>query len=267
MKGVKALLFDVFGTAVDWRTTVTRSLHTHCNRTMYLADECSMTSTTRAKADAMTEPDWGDFAHQWRAMYYRFTREVAAASEEGKEVYKTIDEFQLESLKELLERWDLKGLWKESTIFEISRVWHRLDPWPDSVEGIRALNAAGLQTCTLSNGNVELLTDMAEHAKLEWTHILSAEMFQSYKPNPRVYLGAAEKLGLQPEECAMVAAHLSDLDAARKLGLRTVYVERRQEESWEPEAAQTAREWVDVWVPLDADGFSSVAQELASSRD
>lgn len=199
-------------------------------------------------------------------MYYKFTRDVAAASDEGKEVYKTIDEFQLESLKEMLEVWGLRGLWKESTIFEISRVWHRLDPWVDSVEGIRALNAAGLQTCTLSNGNVELLTDMAEHSKLEWTHVFSAEMFRSYKPNPKVYLGAAEKLGLRPEECAMVAAHLGDLDAARRLGLRTVYVERRQEEGWEAEAAQAAKWWVDVWVTLEEDGFLSVAQRLAGDR-
>lgn len=224
----------------------------------------------------MQYDDWARFAEEWRQMYYQFTREVAAAAGEGDNeaadddqggtVYKTIDDFQLESLGERLEEWGLTGLWNKTAVEEISKVWHRLDPWPDSVEGLAALNATGLQTCTLSNGNVELLTDMAKHANLPWTHVFSAEMFKSYKPNPKVYLGAAKKVGLKPEECAMVACHLGDLDAARRLGLSTVYVQRPNEEAWEEQDVERAREWVDLWVGKGEEGFISAAKRLNDKK-
>lgn len=262
LPAVKALLFDVFGTVVDWRSTVTNTLHARCQKTMYLADECSVPISVREKADSMTLEDWGRFAEQWRQAYCQYTREIAAAVEAGKGVGKGMDEFFLDSLKGLLEGWGLKGLWDEGTVLGISRVWRRLDPWEDSVEGIRKLNAASFRTCTLSNGSVELLSDMAEYAGLDWSHVFSAELFGSYKPAPAVYLGAAERLGLKPEQCAMVATHLGDLEAARKCGLRTVYVRRKQEEAWPEGKVKEARAWVDVWVEENGGGFLEVERKM-----
>jgi len=105
---------------------------------------------------------------------------------------------------------------------------------------------------------------MADYADLEWTHVLSSEMFKSYKPDPKVYLGAAERLGLQPRQCAMVAAHMGDLEAARGCGFRTVYVERLREEGWDGERIAAVRRegWVDVWVEEGEDGFLAVVKRM-----
>ena len=111
----------------------------------------------------------------------------------------------------------------------------------------------------MSNGNLSLLEDMAAHAKMEFTHLFSAEMFKSYKPSPKVYLGAAEKMGLKPAECCMVAAHLGDLKAAKSNGFRTVYVERPQEER-DPELGD--EDFVDVWVKEGEEGFLTAAERL-----
>jgi len=150
------------------------------------------------------------------------------------------------------------SLWDEHQIREISLVWHRLDPWPDTCRGIQELNRL-FYTCTLSNGNLSLLNDMVAYAKMEFTHVFSAEMFQSYKPSPKVYLGAAEKMGLQPEECCMVAAHLGDLKAAKSNGFRTLYVERPLEER-DPNLEDEG--FVDVWISGDEDGFVTAAEKL-----
>lgn len=134
----------------------------------------------------------------------------------------------------------------------MSLIWHFLTPWPDSSPGLSLLSQKYI-TATLSNGSVKLLSDLAETGKLAYTHILSAEMWSAYKPNPVVYHGAAEKLGLKAEECALIAAHLGDLWAARKCGFRTIYVDRLREEGWDEERKEKAREWVDLW--LDGRGL------------
>lgn len=122
----------------------------------------------------------------------------------------------------------------------------------------------GIQTATLTNGNLTLIDDMANNGNMPFQHILSAEMFNSYKPNPAVYLGAAEKLGLKPEECGMVAAHLGDLEAAQKCGFCTVYVERPMEER---EGHLREKDGlVDVWVGMQEDGFVEAARRLAGDK-
>jgi len=262
MNKVKALFFDVFGTTVDWRSTVTKGLHARAQAALAARSDSTSSSQARSVASSMSEQDWGSFAQAWRTSYYEFTRRVAA--QPGVAPYKTIDEHHLDSLVELLRARRLTGLWSDAEVHDLSLIWHRLDPWPDTVAGIRALNAVGFQTSTLSNGNVKLLTDMAEYARLDWTHVLSAEMFSSYKPDPKVYLGAAERLGLKPEECGMVAAHMGDLDAARGCGFRTVYIERSREETWDAEKIARVRQegWVDVWVEETEDGFLTAEERL-----
>lgn len=254
---VKALIFDVFGTAVDWRSTVTEALQKQYQKTGVVGKDIDGST----KRD-MSREDWASFADEWRQSYYDFTKDALAAIVRGETVNKNVDEHLLDALKELLEKWGLHGLWDEESIRKVHRVWHYLDPWPDTVKGILTLNADGYQTCTLSNGNTELLTDMATHAKLEWTHIFSADLFKSFKPSPTMYLSAAKTLKLEPKECAMVAAHLGDLEAARKLGLRTVYVERSQEEQWPADRAAKAKDWVDIWIGEEEPGFLLLAQKL-----
>jgi len=151
---------------------------------------------------------------------------------------------------------------------QLAHVWHYLAAWPDSSAGLALLNRK-FQTCPLSNGNTSLLSDMAAFAGLPWTRIFSAEDFKAYKPNPLVYNGAAKKLGLQTGECAMVAAHLGDLKAAKGCGYQTVYVERSQEEGYSEEKIREAREegWVDMWVALEEGeegkrGFIEVARRF-----
>lgn len=209
-------------------------------------------------------------AQQWRNGYLAFTRDIAA---DPSKTYKTVDQHHLESLRNILTERGLTfprdgsvsdqivhdgSLWNEEQIRDLSTIWHRLDPWPDTCRGIRELNRL-FWTCTLSNGNLSLLQDMVAYAGMEFTHVFSAEMFQSYKPNPRVYLGAAEKMGLKPEECCLVAAHLDDLKAAKANGFGAIYVERPLEER-HPELASEG--FVDLWINANEEGFVAVAKKL-----
>jgi 2-haloacid dehalogenase len=123
-----------------------------------------------------------------------------------------------------------------------------------------------IDTCTLSNGNLSLLGDLRTFTSIPFTHLFSAELFGTYKPAPRVYLGAAEKLNLPPNECVMVAAHLADLRAAKENGLQTIYVERAGEEDWDKEEIETAKQagWVDLWISTKdgSKGFITIAEKL-----
>lgn len=259
----RALLFDVFGTCVDWRTTVTHALASASLASLRDAEK-DMTGAARSQARRMNFDDWEAFAQEWRNTYYVFTRSVAADPELR---WKTVDDHHLESLQELLAEKDflpgddLRGLWTDEQIREMSLIWHKLDPWSDTVAGLKALNSK-FTTCTLSNGNISLLEDMQKHSGMEFTHTFSSELFGSYKPNPAIYLGAAKKLGLEPGQCVMVAAHLGDLEAAKKCGFQTVYVQREQEETHKMEREAKEKGFVDLWVNLPEDGFVTVAKEL-----
>ncbi|MCJ1477864.1 hypothetical protein MMC13_006537 [Lambiella insularis] len=251
---------DVFGTVVDWRLTVTESLKIRASAALSSPTN-SLPSATRLRA---SNCDWPAFAQRWRDAYMHFTR-----SHQPGENFKSIDDHHLESLVTLLAEYRLQELWTADEVAEISRIWHFLLPWPDSSRGLEMLNEMGIQTCTLSNGNVSLLTDMAAFAHLPWTRILSSEHFGMYKPAPEVYRGAVQKLGLEPGDCAMVAAHLADLKAASGCGLKTIYVERKQEEAWSQSEVLDAKSegWVSLWVGLeDGDdekgGFLEVARRL-----
>ncbi|KAL1643426.1 hypothetical protein SLS61_009261 [Didymella pomorum] len=212
--------------------------------------------------DTMTLERWGEFAQQWRNGYKKFTKQLAS---DASVPWKSVDEHHFESLKQLLEDWKLSDLWDEGQLRAISLIWHRLDPWTDSALGMSMLNRL-FYTCTLSNGNLSLLGDLRTHSGIPFTHLFSAELFGTYKPSPRVYLGAAEKLQLPPEYCVMVAAHLNDLQAAKQNGLKTVYVERPGEEDWGQAEVEKARQegWVDLWISAGdgSRGFITVAEKF-----
>ena len=197
----KALAFDVFGTVVDWRGSIT--------------GELEMFGETHGVAE-----DWATFADDWRAGYAPAMDRVRR----GELPWLKIDALHRIILDDLLDRAGLDGV-PDSAVAELNRAWHRLDPWPDTVEGLTRLKKAFVIT-TLSNGNVSLLTNMAKRAGLPWDCVISAELFGHYKPDPEAYLGCADLLDVAPSELMLVAAHPSDLRAAREAGLMTGYVAR-----------------------------------------
>jgi len=201
---LKALTFDVFGTVVDWRSSIARQGAT-------------------LNAQYGWEVDWTALADDWRGRY----QPSMSAVRDGKRPWTILDILHRESLVELAPAHGLHGL-DDSQINEINHMWHRLDPWPDAVEGLARLKKQYV-IATLSNGNVALLVNMAKRAGLPWDAILGAEVARCYKPMPEAYLTTVRMLDLSPSECMMVAAHNSDLAAARALGFRTAFVCRPRE--------------------------------------
>ncbi len=201
---VKALAFDVFGTVVDWRTGIIEEGR----------------SLGRRKA---IEADWTAFADAWRGRYQPSMSRVR----NGEVPWTNLDSLHRASLDGLLEEFGI-GQLDEQKKDELNRAWHRLQPWPDSVEGLTRLKRKYI-LATLSNGNVALLVGMARNAGLPWDAILGAEVARHYKPQPKAYLATAQLLGLAPHECMMVAAHNGDLVAAGALGFRTAFVGRPTE--------------------------------------
>ena len=200
----KALLFDVFGTVVDWRGSII------------------------AEGEAFGRPrgldvDWAAFADGWRAKYQPAMQRVR----DGQTGWVKLDDLHRQNLDELLEEMAITGLTRDE-IDHWNRVWHRLNAWPDTIEGLTRLKTKFI-LATLSNGNVALIVNMAKHANLPWDAVLGAEVAGHYKPQPEAYLKTAQILGLDPEECLMVAAHNSDLVAAGACGLGTAFVARPRE--------------------------------------
>jgi len=196
-----ALLFDIFGTVVDWRSSIIREGQLLQQRL------------------ALPAQDWASFADDWRAGYQPAMQQVRS----GALPWTNIDGLHRRILDGLLAARSL--LLADADAAQFNRVWHRLLPWPDSVAGLYRLKQTHT-IASLSNGNMALLVNMARHAGLPWDAVLSAELFNHYKPDPEVYLGAVRLLGLQPAEVMMVAAHPSDLRAAAECGLATAYVPR-----------------------------------------
>ena len=163
----------------------------------------------------------------------------------------------------LLKQHGLGKLYNEEEIEKLSKVWHFLEPWKESCEGLQRLGTKFV-TSTLSNGNHSLLRDLNEFGNLRFQLLQSAEDFKAYKPHSSVYQGAAMKLGLETGEVAMVAAHLGDLKYARATGMRTIYVEREGEEGLDLHSDEYAyaKAWVDMWVPKTEDGLVEVAKRF-----
>ncbi|EGN94278.1 hypothetical protein SERLA73DRAFT_125803 [Serpula lacrymans var. lacrymans S7.3] len=211
LQEVEAFVFDVFGTTVDWHTTVSRQIQ------------------QRSHGLISDSGDAAAFAEEWRDGYKTNVRRIA----EGGEGSLNIDVVHRQILDTMLEspRWThLSSVWSEEERQDLSQIWHRLDGYSDTSKGLEALKKNKI-IATLSNGNTRLLIDMAKHANLPWDAIFSAEMFSSYKPNPKVYLGAAYHLSLPPHKIALVAAHIYDLRGAASAGFKTVYVPRPSEDS------------------------------------
>ncbi len=204
LDAVKALVFDVFGTVVDWRGSIVREV-----------DALAAALGRRVDSSA--------FADAWRAGYQPAMQRVRT----GDLPWLRIDALHRLILDGLLDDFGWTVL-DEAARDRLNRVWHRLDPWPDAVAGLTRLKRRYV-IAPLSNGNFSLLTNLAKRAGLPWDCVLSAELFRHYKPDAETYLGAADLLGLAPHEVMLVACHPSDLRAAKAAGMRTGYVARPDE--------------------------------------
>lgn len=204
MHSLQVVLFDVFGTVVDWRSSVIGAL-------------------TDFGGERGIAADWPRVADDWRGEYQPAMEEVRS----GRRAWTVLDVLHRESLERVLSRHGVHGL-SEGDLDRLTMIWHHLDPWPDAVAGIRRLKQR-FTVGTLSNGNTDLLTDMDRHAGLGWDVILGAETARAYKPLPDAYLRNVSLLGRQPDEVMLVAAHNGDLHAASSLGLRTAFVARPTE--------------------------------------
>lgn len=254
LAGVKAFAFDVFGTCVNWRKTITAELSVSFASK---AASPSVPAPLRERAAALSRHDCEDMAQRWVASYGEFTRSFVP----GTTPWKDVDTHFFESLVALLEERGLRAAYSEAETRGLSLAWHHLEPWRDAAEGLRRLRGR-FTTTSLSNGNQEILRDLDKMLDSGFTVLFSAADFGAYKPNPAVYDGAASALGVAPGEMALVAAHLHDLEAARGRGWKTVYVERPLEEAWSKERVEEARGWVDVWVSADEEGFLELARRL-----
>ncbi len=233
LDGVKALTFDVFGTVVDWRGSIAREAE----------------AALAPKGYAL---DWAAFADAWRGRYQPAMQRIRS----GERPFVKLDVLHRENLEEVLPDFGVSGL-SDAELDHLNRAWHRLSPWPDSVEGIGRLKGKYI-VATQSNGNVALMVNMAKHAGLPWDVILGAEVCQAYKPMPEAYLRAADLLGLAPEECMMTAAHNDDLKAAAKCGFRTAFVARPTEKG--PD--QTKDLEADPSIDVAAGSFIELADKL-----
>ena len=201
---VRVLVFDVFGSVVDWRASIIRDL------------------TAWGQANNV-QADWAGLAVAWRDLYQPQMEDVRS----GRREWTILDVLHRESLNKLLPKFGLTNL-NESQLQHINLVWHRLDAWPDSIAGLTRLKAH-YTIGPLSNGNIALLNNMAKHAGLPWDINFSTEWFKGYKPQPQTYLGVAKVMCLRPDQVMLCAAHNKDLSAARAVGLKTAFWPRPTE--------------------------------------
>lgn len=231
---VKALFFDVFGTCVDWRTSVIHEAETLGRRL------------------GLASVDWSAFADAWRAQYQPQMELVR----NGSRPWTTLDVLHRESLDCILDEFGLQRI-PDAERAELNLAWHRLEPWPDTVEGLTRLKRRFI-VAPVSNGNVALLTNMAKRAGMPWDVILGAEIARAYKPLPEAYERNVEILGLEPADVMMVAAHNSDLAAAAACGLKTAFVARAAEHG----PGQTSDLQPELEVDVVATDFLDLADQL-----
>ena len=233
MKDVRALFFDVFGTLMDWRTSVAREAEQILKPLGYVLD-------------------WLAFADAWRDEYQPAMEEVRS----GRAAFCKLDVLHRRNLERILPRFGISAL-AEDAARNLNLAWHRLDAWPDVTRGLARLKQRYL-LAPVSNGNISLMVDLARRNGFPWDAILGAEIAGDYKPNARVYLAACAAFDLPPGDCMMVAAHTNDLLAAAKCGLRTAHVARPNERGpGRGEAAPTA--------PVDA--AARDLEDLAAKSD
>lgn len=236
-KEPKALLFDVFGTVVDWRSSAINELRSY--------------GQSRG-----IDANWEAFADDWRGLYQPSMEAVRS----GTRGFAILDDLHRESLRTLVNKYELPRP-SEREEEHLVTIWHRLKPWPDVIEGLYRLKKQYI-IGTLSNGNIGLMTRLAKHSGLPWDSILGAEIAGDYKPQPVVYRAAAKALNLDESECMLVAAHNDDLAAAANVGFQTAFVSRPDEYGINQVRDKHATQSWDIVT----DSFSGLADLLNCSR-
>ncbi|KAF3907477.1 hypothetical protein AA313_de0200237 [Arthrobotrys entomopaga] len=331
----EAFVFDVFGTVFDWRGTVSTYLERTISQKLTLLTTTTTTNNNNttdnnnnnnviieSKADLSTPESLKSFcatlSQEWRDSYKQFVSSEGTRTdsniplptgthmtlatdkdkdkEEEQREYETVDTRHYRSLTALLQKYTLSHLFSPSEIHEVSKIWHFLNPWEDSIPGIDQLRELGIVS-TLSNGNVRLLVDLGKSSGVRFDMVLSGQLWGGYKPHPRVYIGACEVLGVgdkgawevykdinhsegenEEEEwrrkergkVAMVAAHIGDLRAAKRCGLTTIYIERPGEDDDREAGENYLREgedWIDIWVTHAEGGILEVARRLKELKE
>ncbi len=229
-----ALFFDVFGTLVNWRSSIAREARTILDPLGY-------------------KLDWLAFADAWRGEYQPAMEEIRS----GRQAFCKLDVLHRRNLEKILPRFKISEL-SDDALANLNRAWHRLDAWPDSAAGLAQLKRKCL-LAPVSNGNISLMVDLARRNDFPWDAILGSEVAGDFKPKPRVYLAACEAFDLAPGDCMMVAAHSNDLAHAAKCGLRTVHIARPNEHG--PGRGETA-----PTVPVDvaAADLNDLAEKLTA---
>ncbi|CAG8553147.1 5356_t:CDS:2 [Acaulospora colombiana] len=247
MKNIKALLYSVFGTIVDWRTTVAQEL----------ASFATLTSTRCSINTQISSKNWHEFARKWRSG----CSDSVEKSLSTRHPFLTLDEIHRGVLATLIKEFEIpQHVWSEDEMEQVNTVWHRLDCFEDGIPGLTRLSKKYINA-TLSNANVKLLVDLKRHAGLHMLdYMFSAELFKEYKPKDVTYLGACEMLALDPDEVVMVSSDQNDLVNAKKLGLRTVYVRRKDEVDYHREVGGNEE-------PVGEDEFDWVVESLEELAD
>ncbi|KAJ6531370.1 HAD-like domain-containing protein [Mycena vulgaris] len=243
LRDVQALFFDVFGTVVDWHSSLTQEL-------AILGDKYG------------ADGDWSAFAKTWRRGYMDHFQEIL----QGGTGSLNVDEIHREILEDMLRspEWSHFGAQLDKDERgRLNTAWHRLHGWPDVTTGLYALKHHKI-IAALSNGNVRLLVDMAKHTDLPWDVVFSSELFGSFKPDSKVYHGAMKHLSLAPKDCAMIAAHAWDLRGAARAGMKTIYVRRAAEEPLDQEEVKPKSEGGEV--DLVVDSFTELAALFAGEK-
>lgn len=230
MAQLHGLLFDVFGTLVDWRGSISREV-----REILFPR-------------GITIP-WDAFADAWRRKYQPALEEIRT----GRQPFRLLDEIHRENLEAVVQEFKVRSL-DEPTLSNLTMAWHRLEAWPDVRPGLVRLRTR-YRIAACSNGNLSLVSDLSRQNDWKWDMILGAETARDYKPKPSVYLTSAATLGCAPEETVMVAAHPLDLRAAQSLGMKTAFVQRPQEHgTGRPESTEGLRfDWMVESLPDLAD--------------
>lgn len=232
---IKALVFDVFGTVVDWRSSVAREAEAFLSLRGY-------------------KLDWNAFADRWRAGY----QPAMAPVREGRRPWVSFEVLHKEILIEMLDEMGVPAI-TDADLDELNGAWRRLDPWPDVPSGLMRLRQVG-PVVALSNGGIAQMIALARWGNFNWDTILGAQVSQTYKPDPKIYLDGAALLGLRPDQVMMVAAHPWDLQAAAGCGLATAYVHRATEYGADKDRERPAKGSFDLHV----DSFEDLADRLGA---
>lgn len=229
---------------VDWRSAVPHRFSIAASSALKFFEE-SLPAAVHLEIPYIS---WEKFSIHWHESYVN----LCSTYQDSSPNFIRADQHLYSSLVQLLDDYQLTGLWNDEELEELCHIWHTLDAWPDSSTGIAQLRQK-FSVCALSNGSMEFLGNLKYYADLPWTHLFPTEIFDAYKPSPRVYKCAAERLGLKPRDCALASAHLSDLRAAKGCGYQTIYLERKDEETWEKDNVKEAAfaGWVDMWIGLE----------------